>query len=133
MGMSQQATAGNVRNGELDSVSTLVAHWRYEAGRLRTMFGAEPQAITLETCARELEELVQTTAFETLTLEQAAQESGLSYSALEKAVRSGRIPNAGEKGKPRLHRRDLPRKGARSQPPATNDLASRVLAGRHPL
>lgn len=106
----------------------LPARWRAEAARFRA-YGAEPQAVTLEACARELEEIIRAATFETLTLEQASHESGLSYSALEKAVRTGRIPNAGEKGKPRLFRKDLPRKG--TTPPAHElGLAGKVIARR---
>jgi hypothetical protein len=81
-------------------VADLTARWRAEAARLRT-YGAEPQAVTLEVCVRELEEALRSTSFEILTLGQASRESGYTYSALEKAIRTGQLPNAGEKGKPR--------------------------------
>lgn len=115
----------------LDPVTALPARWRAEAARLR-VYGAEPQAVTLETCARELEEAHRAAALECLTLERAAEETGMSYSALEKAVREGRLPNAGRKGKPLLLRKDLPRKAPRL-PAGGPDLADQVLARREQL
>lgn len=112
----------------MGQLADLPARWRAEAARLRT-YGAEPQAVTLEACARELEEAHRAVGLEVLTLEQASRESGFSYSALEKAVRTGQLPNAGEKGKPRLLRRDLPLKSG-SRATTVPDLAAQVLAPR---
>ena len=47
---------------------------------------------------------------EELTLAEAAEIGGYGYSTLQALVRAGRIPDAGETGKPRVRRRDLPRK-----------------------
>lgn len=105
----------------------MVARWRAEAARLRASYGAEGQATTLETCARELEEAHRAAGLEALTLQQASAESGLSYSALEKSVRAGRLPNAGQEGRPRVLRRDLPVKGRRTLTPG---LADHLLARR---
>lgn len=113
------------------SLSDLPAYWRAEAARLRA-YGAESQAVTLEACARELEGTYRAANFEVLTLEQASRESGFSYSALEKAVRTGRLSNAGEKGKPRVLRKDLPHKAA-SGPGEALGLAAQVLARRQRL
>ncbi len=66
----------------------------------------------MEDVASELEAVLREHELEALTLEQAVAESGLSYSALEKALRQHRLPNAGTKGAPRIRRRDMPRKGA---------------------
>lgn len=113
----------------MSAAERLVAAWRDRA-ELLARYGAGEQAAALRACAAELEETQREESLETLTLRDAAKESGLTYSALEKGVRSGRIPNAGSKGRPRIRRGDLPRRPtapARSiQPP---DLAGRVLAG----
>ena len=67
------------------------------------------------------------------SVEQAVAESGYSYSTLQQKVAAGAIPNVGDKGRPRVRRRDLPRKAAmpaairRSGEP---DLAGDVLATR---
>ena len=105
----------------------LVARWRAEATRIRSSYGAESQATTLETCARELEEAHRAAGLEALTLHQASAESGLSYSALEKSVRSGRLPNAGQEGRPRVLRKDLPVKRRGTAGPG---LADQLLARR---
>jgi hypothetical protein len=112
-----------------DPVVALVTRRRAEAERLR-IYGADPQALTLEACAKELQEVLRAAALECLTLNRAAKETGLSYSALEKAVRQGRLPNAGRKGKPLVLRKDLPRKAASHLHHRDPDLADRVLARR---
>ena len=69
--------------------------------------------------------------YETLTLEEVARESGYSYSACQQMV-SGVIPNAGEKNKPLVERRHLPRKPGYYLTVIESDgeLAAQVLAGR---
>lgn len=106
--------------------SSLPEQWRQEAALLRRR-GAGAQAVTLESCADELEAWEHRRTLETLTLEEAGQESGYSYSALEKMVRRGELENVGEKGRPRVRRGDLPRKGRRREQP---ELAGPVLEGR---
>lgn len=49
-------------------------------------------------------------ADEELTLQESVEESGYSYSTLQRKVASGEIPNAGTKGAPRIKRKHLPRK-----------------------
>jgi hypothetical protein len=107
--------------------SSLPELWRREAIVLRRR-GAAGQADALESCAAELVAWQHERAFESLTLEQAEQESGYSYSALEKMVRRGELENVGEKGRPRVRRGDLPRKAVRSA--KGQDLAGSVLEGR---
>ena len=86
--------------------SVLVDSWRMEADRLRR-YGAEGQATALESCAAELAAAEQEFLFETLTLEQAATASGVSYDVMSRKIRRGEIPNAGRKGKPLVRRADL--------------------------
>ena len=45
---------------------------------------------------------------EALTLAEAAEISGYSYSSLQHRVRQGQLPDAGETGRPRVRRGDLP-------------------------
>lgn len=110
----------------MTACASLVTRWQQEAVILRAR-GAEREACALETVARELEDALAAEAAEVLTLAEAAEECGLTYSALEKQVRHGRLANAGTKGAPRVRRADLPRK---ARGPAGPDLASRVLASR---
>jgi hypothetical protein len=68
---------------------------------------------------------------EELPIAEAAEESGLSVSALEKQIARGALLNSGDKGRPRIRRCDLPRKpgmGPRG-PREAPDLAERVLDG----
>lgn len=108
----------------------LLERWRLEAASCRR-FGAEPTALAVERCAKDLEEWTRTRDLEALTLAAATTESGLSYSALQRAVREGRIPNAGTPGRPRIRRADVPRKApGRTQRTGTPDLLAIVASGR---
>src|SRR6266516_813092 len=90
--------------------SGVVARWRAEADVLRRR-GAEALAVSLESCAQERERWAQEYALEALTLDQAAAESGYSYSALQHMVADGKVKNAATPGhRPRIRRSDLPRK-----------------------
>ena len=111
----------------------LAAHWRAEADLLRRR-GADANAATLESCADELEEALHEHDLEALTLKEAEQESGFSYSALQKMVASDELPNVGEKQRPRVRRGDLPRKAGRlpsKRDTAEPDLAGQILASRY--
>ena len=105
---------------------SLPERWRAEAEILRRR-GAAVQAEVLESCAVDLEECERARELELLSLEQAAAESGFSYSAIQKMVAEGELTNVGRKGKPLVRRGDLPRK-ARRRP--RSDLADVVIAGR---
>jgi hypothetical protein len=111
----------------------LAEQWR-EHARTLDRYGALDQANALRACAAELVEAGDGWGLETLTLKEATEESGLSYSGLEKMVRDGRLENLGTKGSPRVRRGDLPRKESR---PSTRqvlssepDLAGSILAAR---
>lgn len=87
----------------------LVVSLRSEAEVLRENC-ADSQAKLCERHAERLEEALSKHSNETLTVAEAAAESGYSKSHLRRLIREGRIPNAGEAGSPRIQRRDLPRK-----------------------
>jgi hypothetical protein len=112
-------------------LSRVTQRWRNEAEILHRR-GADEQAAVLESCASELEQEGRRFSLEALTLEQAAESSGFSYSALQKMVRYGTIPNVGKKGAPRIRRGDLPKKpGAGGESRGGElDLAELVLAGK---
>jgi hypothetical protein len=109
-------------------VPALVDRWREEAALFRRR-GQSSVAELLESVAAELHAAIEADRLQLLTLHQAAAESGLSYSALEKAVRAGRIPNSGAPGQPRIRRADLPRK-QRTRTAESRDLAERLLVSR---
>lgn len=83
--------------------------WR-ELSEKQRQLGAEAQARTLVWCADGLEARMEEARNVSLTLDQAAEESGYSRDHLGRLVREGEIPNAGESNAPRIRRRDLPRK-----------------------
>ncbi len=107
----------------LGPIRALVDRWREEAERYER--DAVPgHAAVLRRVAAELEGWWRERELEELTLEQASELGGYSYSALEKGVRTGTIPNAGESGRPRIRRRDVPRKPGRNREPGEPDLAA---------
>ena len=111
----------------------LASEWRQKAKELHR-FGADEQAVTLEYCADDLEQCWRIWQTEPLTLEEAAEESGYSYSSLQKRVALGEIPNIGKPGAPRVQRQDLPRKTPRRRFELQNgepDLAEMILGGGH--
>lgn len=118
---------------DLSRLRDLAARWQEEAETLRHR-GAPRQAEAVESCAEELEDRLREWRLERLTLSEAASEAGLSYSALQKKVSRGDLPNAGEEGAPRVRRADLfgaepegPRLAEDADGP---DVAGEVLARR---
>jgi hypothetical protein len=105
----------------------LAQRWREEAALLRRR-AATLQAEVLESCAADLEAWARERELEALTLDRAAEETGFSYSALEKMVRAGKVANVGRKGAPRVRRGDLPRRPVAPRPDFAPDLAARVLS-----
>ena len=113
------------------SLASLLFEWRDEANTLRKR-GAAAQAVAVESCADDLEAALREQALEALTLNEASQESGYSYSALQKKVASGELPNMGNKNCPRVRRGDLPRKAGqlpRGPSDGEPDLAGTILTG----
>ena len=109
------------------------------AGRWRTLaedfrrYGQESAAAMAEAFAGELEEWWREWWLEQLTLEEAADEAGVSYSAMQKRLAEGRVTNVGRRGSPLVRRADLfpglsgPRLTAEDGGP---DLAAEILKGR---
>ena len=93
----------------------LPTRWREMAEQQREL-GAEAQAKTLEWCAGELDEAVRQVEDELLTVQEAAEETGLAEETLRRRVRNGTLPaqrNSGSGSRIRLRRRDLPTKPGR--------------------
>lgn len=93
-------------------IAEYAAELRRRAECLRSWGGSEDVARIYEIIADELVELVRVHADTPLTLQEAAKESGYSEDHLRHLVAEGKITNAGQKGRPRIRRRDLPRKPA---------------------
>ena len=90
-------------------ISGLLAEWREEAALFRRR-GLNQAADLAESYAAELEAAVSAYELATLTLTEAATESGYSVSHLGRMVRDGTIPNAGRANAPRIAMKDLPRR-----------------------
>ena len=113
----------------IDRLRELADGWRAEAVVLRKR-GATAQAEVLESCVADHEQVLDAWRTEELTLNQAAEESGYSYSALQQM----KDLHVGTSGSPRLRRCDLPRRPSRSSPRLANgppDLADEILASKH--
>ena len=87
----------------------LADQWEADARLLRE-YGQESVANVAELHAYQLREALRAAADESLTLAEAAAESGYSKRRLRELVSQGSVPNAGRKGAPRIRRGDLPRK-----------------------
>ncbi len=100
---------------ESASVEGLPADWRARAKALRR-YGGETPAVAIERCADDLEATIRERDETTLSLVEAARESGYSREHLGRLVRDGKIPNAGRPNAPRIARRHLPRKAPAQAP-----------------
>ncbi len=101
---------------------------RINAENRAELWPQDPLVSTLLSVADEIEERALAHALEALTLGDAAEESGYSYSAIQKMVASGELSNLGDKGNPRVRRGDLPRKAI--APPSQSgepDLVGMIL------
>ena len=103
------------RRIEPPSVEGLPADWRKQAKTLRR-YGGETPALAIERCADDLENTLAERDETTLSLVEAARESGYSRDHLGRLVRDGKIPNAGRPNAPRIARGHLPRKAPAEAP-----------------
>ena len=117
-------------------VADLAAHWEADAEVLERR--GDPRGATLcRQCAVELREAIRAEGNSSLTLSEAARESGYSEDHLRHKVAEGEIPNAGRKGAPRIRKCDLPRKPGRKEtgvgPEAAASEILRATRGRRSL
>ena len=114
----------------MDALRTLAEQWRERAATFRA-HACEPAARAYEMAAAELEAELRTGLEESLSLAEAAVESGYSRRRLRELVADGSLPNAGRKGAPRIRRADLPRRVQAAQVDSYNPAAdARNLAAR---
>lgn len=110
----------------------LADRWRDEAEMLRS-YAAEPLATACEKHADELEAALGVVRLEAVTLDEAHEIGGYSYSHLQHLVADGTIPNVGSGGKPRIRRQDVPVKpghGAGNGSLSKTELLEDALARR---
>ena len=93
----------------MSAMHDLIARWRSEAETVERC-GHESTGKLIRRLAVEVDEALRDDQDETLTLAEAALESSYSTEHLRTMVAAETIPNAGEKGRPRIRRGDLPLK-----------------------
>lgn len=115
-------------------LTKLAGTWRQHADTLR-QYGDDRGGAVLEALADQLEQAIREHQNEVLTLAEAAQESGYSKRRLRELMAEGKLENQGEKGRPRILRRDLPVKPARNgrgtHPVTSNGSGKRVGTQSH--
>lgn len=119
----------------MDALHHALAQMRAKAAELRDSFADEARARALEWAASLLEGAIREHAEDRLTLAQAALRSGYSADHLARLVRDCRLPNAGQRGSPRIRAGDLPLRRPRAvaapDPRAYDPVAdARAIAGR---
>jgi hypothetical protein len=86
---------------------SLPESWRKRAGFLREAANANEAATAYEFAAKELDHWLAEQGDTLLTVRQAAERVARDPETIEKAIRDGRLPQAGKKGAPRVRARDL--------------------------
>lgn len=93
----------------VENPAGLLSQWRERAAYLE-QFGDPTSARLWRLAANELQRALAVVADETLSLTEAAAESGFTADHLGALVRQGKVPNAGVPNRPRIRRADLPHK-----------------------
>ena len=93
------------------SVEGLPVAWRRQAKTFRR-YGGQTPAVALDRYAADFEATLRERDETTLSVVEAAKESGYSADHLGRLGRDGKIPNAGRPGAPRIARRHRPRNAA---------------------
>ncbi len=112
----------------IDALRSFTHGLRIEVGQLRHR-GLQETADVLESVANDHQQTLDAWHTEALTLRQAEQESGFSYSHLQQM----KDINTGTIGTPRIRRCDLPYKSRRSGLKLTSgqpDLADEILTSK---
>ena len=110
-------------------LESLATAWREEADLLRRR-GLEREANMAESYAADLEARIREWLSERLTLEEASDEIGIGYAAVQKRIERGQLTNAGRKGRPRVRRCDLYGSSTPRLETGEPDLAAEVLISR---
>ena len=97
------------------TLAELCAHWRADAATLARR-GCPDAARLLDSCADELAACLTAGQEDTLTLADAARESGYSVGHLRRLIAEGRLRDMAPTGRPRVRRGDLPRKPGYAPP-----------------
>ena len=101
-----------------------ISKWAQRAEELGRLSASVDGRRLISEFLAELERLFREEESEMLTLEQAAEYSGYSADHIARSIRHGSIENAGERGRPRVRRGDLPRKSGALR----NEMPEPILA-----
>lgn len=113
-----------------ENIGEAIARWRERQEEwLRFHVQVDGAALAGEVIS-DLESVAATNDNDSLSLTQAALESGYSAGHLGREVKAGRIPNAGRENAPRIRRRDLPRKPGFLPSGSTDSMISRKRIAR---
>ena len=117
-------------------IDALPGSFRETAKYLREHAASEQAACAWEKAAEKLEGALGDARTEALKLEEAEAESGYSRSHLRRLIRDGIVPNAGTENRPKILRKDLPKKpghGVRQRQnqgvSSKTQVATRVIQG----
>lgn len=105
----------------------LLERWEQELEVLRRC-GATEAASTRERDIEDLRAWWTERQYDLLTLGEAAHYSGLAQGTVANKIRSGEIPNAGDKHRPRVRRCDLPARAPGPPGRPDLDLADTILS-----
>ena len=94
----------------MDAIEDLPAQFRETATYIRENAASEQAACAWEKAAEKLENVLGEARTEALMLEEAEAESGYSKSHLRRLIREGVVPNSGTENRPRILRKNLPKK-----------------------
>lgn len=111
------------------SPEEFTARWSSEAKAMAHLGALVNGAALLTDILADFQSVISGQSDEILTLAQASKESGYSPDHLRLLIRQAKIPNAGQRRKPRIRRRDIPRKPGSRTPPGTG----RYLSGASAL
>jgi hypothetical protein len=123
------------RRSPASPLEELRAKWRARRDEFARFQASVDGATLCDQLLADLEGALSQRCDEMLTLRAAADLSGYTVDHLARLIRQGKLPNAGRKHAPRVHRADLPHKArndaARRMADSYNAAAdARSLAGR---
>ena len=102
----------------------LVGALRLEADQYEQVDAAVSGAKLCRRIAGQIEAAKREWLWETLTITEAAEETGRSYTTIWRKLKKGKMPNVGSEQHPRVRRADLHRDGRSSGGP---DLVGKIL------
>ena len=110
----------------MNTLESLSERWLADAGVLEGAFDKRGASL-FRLHASQLKEALRESADEVLTLSEASAESGYSESRLRHLIAAGDLPQAGERGRPRVRRGDLPSKPTKNDQSGTESEVDEIV------